>query len=894
MKNFVNNRLALDEIAFQNAIRESGLASGSLFKLRNNNNLIIGIGGTGVRYAAGIKKLLYKRYNKTQLARRVKFLIIDSDKDTETNSVKTGIFDEREWFWLGNEPMQRFVRNGYPEHIKDWLNTEVRAEKVCDSKGAGGVRMAGRALLLSNIDQLRNKVYEILAGFRDDQAGIAETNIFVVSGLAGGTGSGAFIDTSFLVHHIFRENRLALAQFKVFGLFELPDSTVNDNNITDELGRNRAYGNGYAALKEIDYFFKKSMYDGLPPYKVWYINDRQPFEFPEALYKAVLLFSREGTDIKNQVGFVKNPVPTDFNENPPKYLDNAVPEIVNLMIGKPIIGEDQRDFDLFSSLCNDGGICSMGVSKLEVPVDKIIVCVVSRLFFELETYWKTKPTDDEINEMYDFIGAASLKKKISGYLISILEDLDDSELKSSALDEVIREKLEKKITRGISNTQWSADYRTKIRDLYSQKGPWHVIVLKNCCDKKVQEFLNKEKSNGESFAKALENFKNAGFFNKKSLRQDFINAAISYYGDYLILAEVGKQAEARLNVMNDINNDIYDPVTKMFEAFSRILEDIVGFKTPTVRQNYGNFQAFSWDLSDVSYQKINSKMADMFVRRLVFSDGNSIDITENIYHTTKDGRRGCPLFNKTSPDKSFDVITESNKSYQNVKSVTSYINLFQGQDDKKIEINFETITKKLLEDVLEHLHRDDKDILDLVFDCIKNVINTIKNIAFENMLLMLDKDSNFTTTKKLDPETKDKRLKEALKNFFQYSLPCFPLDPTRLTAENKYELLIKPVTNANIDAILGATRNIQGGNAGMRVIEHSSVLLNIVLYKRLSLSYYNYLSLCKAGYEYKRTHIDENGVKLWPGTHLSEGTDREYDWRTFLPEISAPNTNKAV
>jgi hypothetical protein len=53
--------LTLDEVKVQERIRTRLLNAGQLFELSSHHTLIIGLGGTGLRFAKATKKLLYQR-----------------------------------------------------------------------------------------------------------------------------------------------------------------------------------------------------------------------------------------------------------------------------------------------------------------------------------------------------------------------------------------------------------------------------------------------------------------------------------------------------------------------------------------------------------------------------------------------------------------------------------------------------------------------------------------------------------------------------------------------------------------------------------------------------------------------------------------------------------------
>lgn len=80
--------------------------------------------------------------------------------------------------------------------------------------------------------------------------------IFIVSSLYGGTGSGAHIHLAAMLRSILKDSELQIKNTAIYGIFFLPDIVHN----ADHAGRRKLKANTYACLKELDYFLSGNPY----------------------------------------------------------------------------------------------------------------------------------------------------------------------------------------------------------------------------------------------------------------------------------------------------------------------------------------------------------------------------------------------------------------------------------------------------------------------------------------------------------------------------------------------------------------------------------------------------------------------------------------------------------
>lgn len=250
--------------------------------------IIIGIGGSGGDILLRVRKRFYERYGPLSEFPIVSYLWLDTDA-TEKD-VGAGIFTEQISFAPSEKLMTTMADttrvtndlNQYP-NIKRWFYPGLTKLKTM-TEGAGQIRAYSRLGFFEHYTEIRNAIanagnvvrnIENIKAVHERQhleTNMADLQVFVVFSLAGGTGSGMFLDLAFLIKDIFRGTALTTVGFVLMsGLF-------NPNE-------DRVFANGYAALKELEYYsyehdFEVEWPDGTmreipgPPFSYTYLVDR--------------------------------------------------------------------------------------------------------------------------------------------------------------------------------------------------------------------------------------------------------------------------------------------------------------------------------------------------------------------------------------------------------------------------------------------------------------------------------------------------------------------------------------------------------------------------------------------------------------------------------------------
>ena len=227
---------------------------GSLRPIRPS--IIIGLGGTGQRIVLEVRRRIIQEYGSLDKLPIVGFLVIDTDPE---KPIIPGIDDETlkkiqltpsEIYHAkvtGTHKLKEELHS-YP-HLVEWVDKSI-LERGDITVGAKGIRAIGRLAYFLNyvgIKKAFNAIYSQVTDqpnlrYMADTHGMQVApgvNVFFVSSICGGTGSGMFMDLAFTVKDI-----LAGSEHLRIGYLVLPGV----------FGTDMAKATGYAALRELNHY----------------------------------------------------------------------------------------------------------------------------------------------------------------------------------------------------------------------------------------------------------------------------------------------------------------------------------------------------------------------------------------------------------------------------------------------------------------------------------------------------------------------------------------------------------------------------------------------------------------------------------------------------------------
>ena len=225
--------------------------SGDTAMSSTSRNVVIGLGGMGLATVTRLKRELRERVGIIDDT-KIRFLAIDTSKDDLNLQRNDSLFKADEELPLfDNSAVTEMLRQDY-KYRPSAVNAMI-PEGFCpelSGDGANQVRMAGR-LSLMEISMFQN-IYAAIKNAISKLTDFTQMtlDVHIVAGIGGGTGSGLVVDVPYMVRKIAKDLGVSDRRVRVMGHVYLPN--VYDNGGTANL--ECAYRNGYAALKEIDYF----------------------------------------------------------------------------------------------------------------------------------------------------------------------------------------------------------------------------------------------------------------------------------------------------------------------------------------------------------------------------------------------------------------------------------------------------------------------------------------------------------------------------------------------------------------------------------------------------------------------------------------------------------------
>ncbi|MBP1992472.1 tubulin-like doman-containing protein [Paenibacillus eucommiae] len=581
----------------------------------DNPMLIIGLGGTGIDALLRLKYQINRRFRlpedpiskkKSEKPDNVEFIAFETNEHDRNKKYRgIGLDPMSEFVLLSNSEVGGLLQNRslLEPYITEWLSPELL---ISDGiSGASGIRQAGRLLLFTKIVQV---VQSIEKKIRSLSVGTnKKLMVFVLTGLAGGTGSGCFLDISYIVRGLMeREHGSAgIDKVSMLGYLFMPDVNLSNKSLTDHT-KEYMKKNGYAALKELDYWMNvdergerfKQRYGN-----VMTVNSPVP---PFNLAHLISATNLEGKLLENAYDYCMNVTAeniTNFMASEDKqsgeefaihdYISNIRTNINQM--SKPYAANYQYNI--------------IGASSAVLPIEEMTTFLAYRLFKRMEKMFQVGPTQEETEKLARKleIDPDSIQREfekrvpepISGYqnserlsynnvikqqVVSIDTELEQSFL-SRAREEYVKakrqlpgpclERFAEQINRIFLNPEQGPFYATRI--IFSAKG--------YCLLNQISSYIEALKENLYRIPQDIEGAKEtaalklgdarSAFIAKDKKKDAYIEAKIQ---EYLLHADRERTEqmiefyEDLYKLLNDQNSRVYSVFTELLNALNSIFE----------------------------------------------------------------------------------------------------------------------------------------------------------------------------------------------------------------------------------------------------------------------------------------------------------------------------------
>jgi eukaryotic-like serine/threonine-protein kinase len=222
--------------------------------------LVIGLGQLGMQVLQRLRASIVQRFGSPSQLANVRLLLFDTDPETAKTATRGSESSALSLQDIMMTPLNRpshYLRpRGSRPKLETWLDPRM-VYRIPRSQMTAGVRALGRLAFIDHhrgiVNRLQSDLEACLNPNALDLASLQtklsvrsnRPRVYIVAGLAGGTGSGMFLDMTYTVRHLLKQ--IGYDRPDVIGLFLLPP-------VEGKRSRTLSLGNAYAALTEINFF----------------------------------------------------------------------------------------------------------------------------------------------------------------------------------------------------------------------------------------------------------------------------------------------------------------------------------------------------------------------------------------------------------------------------------------------------------------------------------------------------------------------------------------------------------------------------------------------------------------------------------------------------------------
>ncbi|UIO42379.1 hypothetical protein LOY85_26910 [Brevibacillus brevis] len=581
----------------------------------DNPMLVIGLGGTGIDALLRLKYQVNRRFKLPvdQLSKKRK----EKPDNIEFIAFETNEHDRnKKYKGIGLDPVTEFVLLSNPEiggvlqnrsilepYITDWLSPELT---ITDGiSGASGVRQAGRLLLFTKITQvvqtIEKKVKMLCEGTNK------KLTVFLLSGLSGGTGSGCFLDIAYIVRGILERDFGSAGVDKVntLGYLFTPDVNLSNKSLSSHT-RDYIMKNGYAALKELDYWMNADERNERFRQQYGNVLTVQSPMPPFNLCHLISATNLEGKALENAYDYCMNV---------------TAENITNFMASEEKrSGEEFAIHDYISNIRTNINQMPkayaanyqynvIGASSAVLPIEEMTTYLAYRLFKKMEKMFTVAPTQEDTEKFARKLGIDidSISRKFEERVPEPLPGYENSErlnYSNVITQQVVS--IDHELEQGYlakareayikSKKQMPGDMISVFGEmitrvfLHPQQGPFYASRLIHsdkgyCLMKMILSYIESLKANLESFPPEIEGAREnaneklgdarSAFISKEKKKNSYIEAKINEYqllADQEKLEQMIEFYEELHRLLNAENNRIYNVFTEILNALNQIFE----------------------------------------------------------------------------------------------------------------------------------------------------------------------------------------------------------------------------------------------------------------------------------------------------------------------------------
>lgn len=582
----------------------------------DNPMLVIGLGGTGIDALLRLKYQVNRRFTlphdpiskkRMEKPANIEFLAFETNEGDRTKVYRgIGLDPLTELVLLSNPEVGSLLQNrsNLEPFITDWLSPELSVKDGIN--GASGIRQAGRLLLFTKIQPvvqaIEKKIKSLSVGTNK------KLLVFLLTGISGGTGSGCFLDIAYIVRGLIERDSgdSGVDKVNMLGYIFMPDVNLSNNSL-DNHTREYVKKNGYAALKELDYWMNAG--ERNDRFRQQYGNilkvqsPMPPFNYAHLISAT----NMEGTLLENGYDYCMNVTAekiTTFMASEDKhsgeefaiqdYMSNIQTNIAQM--NKLYAANYQYNV--------------IGASSAVLPIEEMTTFLAYRLFKKMESMFTAEPGREAVEEQARKLGIDpdSLHREfnsrvppevLSGHenderfsynnVIKLQTVSIDTELEQGysarAREEYIKTK---KQLPGTCLERFTEQVRRMF--LNPQQGPFYTsrIILSHkgyCLLNQIESYTEALQQQLNSLPAAIEEAKRSAqmklgdarsaFIQKDKKKEAYIDAKIQ---EYLLRSDMDRMEQMiefyqdLHHLLNEQNSRIYEVFTEILNALNQIFE----------------------------------------------------------------------------------------------------------------------------------------------------------------------------------------------------------------------------------------------------------------------------------------------------------------------------------
>lgn len=330
-------------------------------------NLVLGLGGMGGRIVNDVAGELKKR-NICANDGNICCAVIDTDTYDQYKLKKTGVGIPILAI-SKNRPIRTYLDVYEDRGINDWMPTSILYNRESMLDGTAQIRARSRLAFYDTIEDGTIKDLECELDKLINSNGSEKINVTIATSLAGGTGSGIFIQTAMWIRKYFESKNVPV---NIKGVFILPDVFIRTIGqiFCDEMECEVLRANAYAAIRELNAItkIKTRSYKPSVPIKL----DEVEFDSEKEQDGQPVFDRAYFMDIETSSGLAFNSI-VDY--------EKAVAQTVYAQLFAPSsIGILTRDEPLYGSC---------GTAKAIYPVDSVFeYCSLRAAKDNLDANWR--------------------------------------------------------------------------------------------------------------------------------------------------------------------------------------------------------------------------------------------------------------------------------------------------------------------------------------------------------------------------------------------------------------------------------------------------------------------------------------------------------------------------